>query len=200
MTSILPRSKGRSAKKLSKDHLNLRQHILDNKDCHLCPIANLTTQKVFLRGNFPAEIVFVGEAPGLTEDSVGIPFVGRSGNLLDHLIETMKIRSYAIVNSVLCTPYEESKTSIRAPTKTELKNCSGRLAHFLKICKPKGVIAVGKKAEAALKLIPDLDWVGIYHPSFILRNGGLANQKGLLYFQKNVLILEKYINELSEKA
>src|SRR3712207_5868708 len=58
--------------------------------CDLCPhLAKSRTQTVFGVGNPDAELMFIGEAPGADEDAQGEPFVGRAGQLLTKIIETM---------------------------------------------------------------------------------------------------------------
>jgi len=116
----------------------------------------------------------MGEAPGESEDSTGLPFVGLSGKLLDTIISDSGLSKYpvGITNTILCTPFEDStRSSIREPSKEETKNCSSRLLNLLQINAPKLVIALGKVAERTLKQLK-VQHHTIPHPSDILRSGG----------------------------
>lgn len=133
-----------------------------------------STQKVFYRGSYPCDILCIGDAPGESEDSIGLPFIGLSGNLLDTLIKESGLSQYrvGITNATLCTPYiDDTRSSIREPNKEELKNCSPRLLDILKINSPKLVIALGKIAERTLKQLK-VQHVMIPHPTDLLRSGG----------------------------
>ena len=56
-------------------------------ECNCCGLDNPLTQIVVSRGNPSARLMIIGEAPGAREDALGEPFVGRSGRLLDQLLE-----------------------------------------------------------------------------------------------------------------
>ena len=59
--------------------------------CHRCPLAANRTHAVVGRGNPQAEIMIIGEAPGKNEDETGLPFVGRSGQLLENILASVKL-------------------------------------------------------------------------------------------------------------
>ena len=67
---------------------NLRQECLNCRRCSLC---DTRTNVVFGQGVPTAEVMFVGEGPGASEDEQGLPFVGRSGQLLDHYLEAVDL-------------------------------------------------------------------------------------------------------------
>jgi DNA polymerase len=88
-----------------------------------------------------AALVFVGEAPGATEDEEGEPFVGRSGSVLDDALADAGIEraDVRITNCVRCRPPEN-----RDPTTAELANCRGYLDSEIKAVDPTLVVTLGK--------------------------------------------------------
>lgn len=162
------------SKRESTSRRDLGTHICKWRNCKLCEIGSRTTEHVFFRGDIPCDWLFVGEAPGENEDLVGEPFVGRSGQLLnsliDEVIETKGVK-VAFTNTVLCTPWDENKEDIGRPSKQNVKNCNPRLLEFIDIAKPQLIIAVGKEAKSALTLAK-LQFFHIVHPAFMLRRGG----------------------------
>lgn len=150
------------------------------KDCRECPL-HLTRRNVVLaRGVLPADLLFVGEAPGKSEDLFAQPFIGQAGYLLDQMIKQTvpdDIR-YAITNMVCCIPYDDSKEKrTRVPLIPEIKACSTRLLEFIDICKPKLIIAVGttardfmdSKMKHSVKIPRTIAQDFIDHPVNILR-------------------------------
>ena len=89
-----------------KNMLTLDQYYHSIKDCLKCPLGNSRTNFVFGSGNYKADIVFVGEAPGLNEDLEGMPFVGRSGKLLDKILAAINLtrNDIYILNVIKCRP------------------------------------------------------------------------------------------------
>jgi DNA polymerase len=93
-------------------------------------------------------LLFIGEAPGSSEDICGLPFVGRSGELLDALIEKAfpsHVPSLAITNVIACAPWETKEHSlaqrkVRQPSENEAAACSSRLSEFIDAAQPKGVV------------------------------------------------------------
>jgi DNA polymerase len=152
--------------------------------CTRCPLAAGRTQVVFGMGDPHADLLFVGEGPGAEEDRQGLPFVGRSGQLLDRLmLEELGItrdRVY-IANVVKCRPPEN-----RDPQPGEIDACRPYLARQIELIDPKVVVTLGKFAGQLLLdskvgitklrgheypfggavLIPTL------HPAYALRGGG----------------------------
>jgi len=88
-----------------------------------------------------AALVFVGEAPGATEDEEGEPFVGRSGSVLDDALADAGVEraDVRITNCVRCRPPEN-----RDPTTAELANCRGYLDGEIKAVDPTLVVTLGK--------------------------------------------------------
>src|SRR5690606_28777101 len=76
------------------------------KPCRKCALCQGRTQTVFGEGNPDAQLMFIGEGPGQTEDETGRPFVGRAGELLDKQIAAMGLQrsEVFIANIVKCRP------------------------------------------------------------------------------------------------
>jgi len=91
-----------------------------DNDCRLCGLCENRTNLVLPSGDLGSKVVFVGEAPGETEDLSGKPFVGRSGKLLDAIMEEEGIEraSVMITNTVKCRP-----PGNRDPTQEEMSAC-----------------------------------------------------------------------------
>ncbi len=70
--------------------------------CKRCPLHETRTQAVFGNGNADADLMFVGEAPGMHEDQQGIPFVGRAGQLLDELLREVGLEPRGDASCATC--------------------------------------------------------------------------------------------------
>ena len=111
-------------------------------ECERCP-ALVDSRSRIVNGVGPtdADLVFVGEGPGATEDERGEPFVGRSGTVLDDALRDADLArsDVRITNCVKCRPPEN-----RDPTAAELDNCRGYLAEELARVDPELVVTLGK--------------------------------------------------------
>ena len=145
------------------------------------------------RGSKTPGVIFVGEAPGSEEDETGLPFVGKSGKLLDAWIARWELaeEDYAVLNTVKFFP-QNAEGHPRPPTEKEKDAWRPLLLKQLLALKPKIIIAVGSTAlkeltdsqedhlKACGALIPlrkfyldvGCQVVGMPHPAFLLRNGG----------------------------
>jgi DNA polymerase len=112
--------------------------------CTLCRLSEGRTQVVFGMGDPSAELMFIGEGPGEQEDRQGLPFVGRSGHLLDRLLlEELGItrdRVY-IANVVKCRP-----PGNRDPKPDEIAACRPYLQLQLDLIRPAVVVSLGRFA------------------------------------------------------
>lgn len=110
-------------------------------DCRLCGLCEGRTRIVLPSGDLESSVVFVGEAPGEREDLSGKPFVGRSGKLLDSIMEEEGVdrSEVMITNTVKCRPPNN-----RDPTKEEMDACRPFLDHELS--GRKVVVGLGKSA------------------------------------------------------
>ncbi len=152
-------------------------------ECRLCETRNSV---VFGMGDPHADLMFVGEGPGAEEDKQGLPFVGRSGKLLDRLMaEEMGLtrETAFIANVVKCRPPDN-----RDPKPDEIASCRPYLEEQIRIVDPKVIITLGNFSSRLLLdtkvgitrlrshaygygdsvLVPTL------HPAAVLRGGGAA--------------------------
>jgi uracil-DNA glycosylase family 4 len=152
--------------------------------CTRCRLAAGRTNVVFGMGNPEADLMFVGEGPGAEEDKQALPFVGRSGQLLDRLIlEEMGLTraDFYITNTVLCRP-----PGNRDPQEDEIASCSPFLEQRIELIRPRVVVTLGNFATKLLlgttegitrlrgRSYPFRTGVLIptFHPSAALRSGG----------------------------
>lgn len=150
--------------------------------CKKCSLHKTCKNHVLARGEIPCDIVFIGEAPGKTEDYTGFPFVGVAGRLLQDWIDEVKEQltkeerthfTYAITNVLACRPCDNKQGPNRAPMQHETSKCLPRLKRFIKIANPIGIVFLGNIAWEANKVIApfDLTTLKIYHPSYVVRQG-----------------------------
>ena len=88
---------------------NVESLAKDCNNCYRCPLAENRTHAVVGRGNLQAEIMIIGEAPGKTEDETGLPFVARSGQLLENILASVNLNTETdiyIANICKCRPPE----------------------------------------------------------------------------------------------
>lgn len=181
-----------------------KQFKSDWEDCDKCPLCNTRDKIVLARGRIPCDVLFCGEAPGVSEDTLGLPFVGPAGKLLDEWISTAleetselqppegKFRA-AFTNLVCCIPLGDDGQKTNEPDKKDIRACNPRLVEFIKLCNPQHIVCVGK---LAFKHCPRIDGIGyteITHPAAVLR--AEAAQQGLL-IQRAVVILQDLFEEL----
>lgn len=165
---------------------NIQRMSQMTSNCHLCALSKTRKNVVFGEGNENADLMFIGEGPGASEDALGRPFVGRSGDMLTKIINNvLKLRreDVFIANIVKCRPPNN-----RVPTLEEVDACFPYLLEQIKAVKPKIIVALGSTSYHHLTKDYDmkisqirgevLDFNGIkliptYHPSFLLRNPSL---------------------------
>lgn len=171
-----------------------RRHRQKWLNCQLCPLGANATEHVLGRGQLPAEVLFVGEAPGETEDLTGEPFTGRSGRILEQMLveirmETKRDISYAISNVLACRPVDEYGRD-RPPTPSEAACCAPRLTEFFAIGKVKALVVMGKSAAKFFpeKSLPRLE---ITHPAYWLRTGDTHGYN----YKKAKIELKKFLLE-----
>jgi uracil-DNA glycosylase family 4 len=151
--------------------------------CRRCKLCEGRNSIVFGSGNPQADFVVIGEGPGADEDAQGKPFVGRAGQLLTKMLESIKLSrdEVYIMNAVKCRP-----PGNRNPEPDELAACAPFLAAQLGVIQPRVVLSVGGVATQALlrtkepigrlrgRVHPygDAVLVPTFHPAFLLRNPG----------------------------
>ena len=117
------------------------------KGCVSCRLCETRTQVVFGTGPNDARLMLVGEAPGRDEDASGVPFTGRSGRLLDQLLEQAGIprSDVYIANIVKCRPPNN-----RNPKADEIAACSGWLDAQIELISPQVIAPLGNFATKRL--------------------------------------------------
>src|SRR5918998_3292641 len=115
--------------------------------CARCPLSKTRTKVVFGSGNADADLMFVGEAPGMHEDQQGLPFVGRAGKLLDQLLEEVGLQrsDVFITNVLLCRP-----PGNRDPQQDEIDTCKPYLHRKIELIEPKVICTLGNFATKLL--------------------------------------------------
>lgn len=153
--------------------------------CTACGLSKTRTQTVFGTGNRNAKLMIIGEAPGFYEDKQGEPFVGRAGQLLNAMLQSIGFNreSVYIANILKCRPPEN-----RDPTAEEVNRCTPFLAKQIALVNPTLLLAVGRIAAHYLlncktslnQLRGKIHHYGhlskpliiTYHPAYLLRTPG----------------------------
>ena len=169
---------------------------------------NSINKIVVSRGNPFAKLMIIGEAPGAKEEEIGEPFVGRSGKLLDKLLQNAGIdinQDVYFCNVVKCRPPQN-----RRPTKIEIQENLPWLYQQIKLVNPSVIVLVGATAlEAILKIKSPIsilrgewiDWEGklvmpVFHPSYLLRNPSKEEGKPMSLTKSDFLKIKEKIDFL----
>ena len=155
----------------------------DLGECTRCRLHEGRTHLVFGTGNPRARLMFVGEAPGQDEDEQGLPFVGRAGQLLTKMIESMGLNreEVYIANVLKCRP-----PGNRPPRPDEVATCGPFLRRQIASIHPDVLCTLGSfAAQAVLRreekisairgkffLVDGVTVLPTYHPAYLLRNPG----------------------------
>ncbi len=149
--------------------------------CTGCPLSRTRNRPVMGRGDRQADIMLIAEAPGGQEDEQGIPFVGKSGEVLDNLLRDCGLgrKEIYITNILKCHP-----PGNRDPKEEEKEACFPYLKYETFLLKPKIIVCLGRVAAQRI-ISPDFKitrqhgtWAyrkncamtAVYHPSAILRD------------------------------
>ncbi len=124
-------------------------------ECRRCPLHRSRRNPVPGEGPPDAKVMFVGEAPGRTEDEMGRPFVGAAGRLLTSLIESIGFRreDVYITNVLKCRP-----PGNRDPEESEIEACTPFLWRQIRLIRPRVIIALGRHAARVLFSRAGLHW------------------------------------------
>ena len=183
--------------------LKLKKNIDKIKNCELKKNA---LNQVFADGNPDAKIMIVGEGPGANEDKEGVPFVGRAGQLLDKMLESINLdrKNVYITNVVNYRPPEN-----RRPSDIEIKKYLPYLIKHIEIIKPKIILLLGSTALNAIignevviskargKWIEKkigthlVSIISSFHPAFLMRQ---PEQKKMTWI--DLKMIKKKISEL----
>lgn len=191
---------------------DLRQRAMACVKCsHL---ASSRKNVVFGVGDVNAQLMFVGEAPGADEDLQGEPFVGKAGQLLTRIIETMGLRrdSVYIANILKCRPDTPRQTSgNRKPTPEEMQTCIPFLHEQIDLIRPKVLVALGGTAVEGLlgktagimklrgnwQTYRGIPLMPTYHPAYVLRNQALTEKRRV--WEDMMMVMEKLGMPISDK-
>jgi DNA polymerase len=153
----------------------------DLGDCRRCRLCDQRTLIVFGVGDPRAALMFIGEGPGADEDRQGEPFVGRAGQLLNRIIESIGLTrgQVYIANVVKCRPPEN-----RTPLPDEVATCSPFLFRQVRAIAPRVIVCLGAPAAQTVLgtsatisrlrgAFHDLEGIKVmptFHPAYLLRN------------------------------
>ncbi len=183
--------------------------------CVKCPhLVAARKTVVFGVGSMDAELMFVGEAPGADEDEQGEPFVGRAGELLTKIIQTMGYqREEVYIGNILkCRPDTPGQSAgNRKPTPEEMKTCIPYLHEQIDLIRPRVLVALGATAVEGLlgKTIGITKLRGhwqtyrgtplmpTYHPAYLLRNQAMSVKREV--WEDMLAVLEKLGRPISDK-
>ena len=150
------------------------------------PLFPAGTNMVIYRGNPRARLMIIGEAPGTEEDRQGKPFVGRSGQLLDQILQSVHLdpeRDVFITNAVFRLPPGDDGKPLRKPTSDEIVYYKPYLLEIIRLVDPLIMLLTGNVATESLLEQTGITrlrgqwfpWQGrwampIFHPAYLLRN------------------------------
>ena len=162
------------------EYQNLVQKI---SKCTKCALGHKRTKAVPGEGSLAADVFLIGEAPGYYEDQAGKPFVGRAGQLLDKLLQSIDFsrKDVYITNLLKCRPPNN-----RDPLPNEIKSCGDYLSEQLEMISPKLIVTLGRysltrllpsnslsNSRGKLMKYKDIPLFPVYHPAAGLRNGNI---------------------------
>jgi DNA polymerase len=180
------------------------------KACQKCGLCKTRTQTVFSAGVPNSKLLLIGEAPGYYEDMKGEPFVGKAGQLLDKILESVgfsRKENIYICNTLKCRPPEN-----RDPLPEEKLACKEYLDAQIEILKPRIILLCGKVAVNSFidtklgiskirgkwfegpyfsKMMP------IFHPSYLLRNPSRAKGSPKWWMWQDMKEIRKIYNQMS---
>lgn len=183
--------------------------------CARCPhLVATRRQVVFGVGDIHSPLLFVGEAPGVEEDLQGEPFVGKAGQLLTRVIQTMGFEREAvyIANILKCRPdTPPGVAGNRKPTPEEIKTCLPFLLEQIDLIQPQVIVALGATAVEGLfgrscsitkerghwlqfRHIPVMP---TYHPSYVQRVGSLGIKRQI--WEDMLQVLERLGRPITDK-
>jgi DNA polymerase len=177
-------------------------------------LASSRKNVVFGVGSIDAQLMFVGEAPGADEDEQGEPFVGKAGQLLTKIVQTMGLQrgDVYIANILKCRPDTPGQSAgNRKPTPEEMSTCIPFLHEQIDLIRPKVLVALGGTAVEGLlgktagitklrgnwQVYRGIPLMPTYHPAYLLRNQALAEKRRV--WEDMLQVMEKLVMPISEK-
>jgi DNA polymerase len=183
--------------------------------CTRCPsLVAARKRVVFGVGDIFSPLLFVGEAPGADEDAAGEPFVGRAGQLLTKIIETMGFsrQTVFIANILKCRPDTPGQSSgNRKPRPDEMATCFPYLQEQIELIQPRVMVALGATAVEGLlgnaggisklrgnwQTFRGIPVMPTYHPAYLLRNMSLTERRKV--WEDMLKVLERLQLPISER-
>ena len=183
--------------------------------CTKCAhLACSRTQTVFGVGNPDADLMFIGEAPGVDEDQQGEPFVGRAGQLLTRILKAMNFarEDVYIANILKCRPdTPPGSFGNRAPTATEMQMCRPYLVEQIEIIQPKVLVARGavpvegllgmrgtmRELRGRWHAYDGIPLMITYHPAYLLRNQAPSEKRKV--WEDMLQVLERLEQPITER-
>ncbi len=184
--------------------MDLKELEKECSSCKKCPLYEGRNNVVFGQGNENASILFIGEGPGEQEDLSGVPFVGKSGQLFDKMLEAVELTrdEIYIANIIKCRP-----PGNRNPKPEEAKICIDYLYSQIDLIKPTIIVCLGKVASEYIihddfKITAErgqwsqkgnCHYIATYHPSYLLRS---PNKKAEAWLDfKEIKHADKFLNK-----
>src|SRR5438067_9191609 len=183
--------------------------------CTKCAhLACSRTQTVFGVGNPDADLMFIGEAPGVDEDQQGEPFVGRAGQLLTRILKAMNFarEDVYIANILKCRPdVPAGSFGNRPPTPAEMQTCRPYLVEQIEIIQPTVLVALGAVAVEGLlgmrgtmrelrgrwHAYNGIPLMITYHPAYLLRNQAPSEKRKV--WEDMLQVLERLDRPITER-
>jgi len=169
----------------------IKQQVIE---CTKCELSQTRNNSVAGKGNFKADVIFVGEAPGKNEDLKGEPFIGIAGKKLSIALESAGItrEEVYITNIVKCRPPKN-----RVPTSIEKETCQNYLKKEIEIIKPKIICVLGNTAFGSLLNGKEITK---FRGKIVSKNNQLyfltVHPAATIYNQKLISVLKKDMKKL----
>lgn len=165
------------------------RHVEKWHNCQQCALAQQRSQTCIARSEWPqgqdrpnlrlpCHVLLVGEAPGMSEDVGGYPFVGPAGDLLNSIIDRAfapwsapgkEPVTFAMTNLVLCFPRQAKESGENEPERGEILECRSRLVEFVNLARPRMIVRLGKLCRQYLNFDTTVPYCDVDHPAYIVR-------------------------------
>jgi uracil-DNA glycosylase family 4 len=168
-------------------------------DCTRCDLHRFRRQIVRARGVTPCQALFLGIAPGKSENLIGRAFVGPAGKVLNFLLEDLRLDerrvAYYITNCCACRPCDSKTAKNRDPTPEEILACMPRVHAEINAAQPSKIVLLGViPAKYYGKEYPQA--LHVAHPSFLLQSGGSRPSRAAPMYRPTLRALEDYLEDL----
>lgn len=190
-------------------YANLEDLAAHCRRCQRCDLGATRLNAVVQRGNPRAPLMVIGEGPGQNEDETGLPYVGKAGQLLDKILQSVGLdpaTDVYVTNAVRCRP-----PGNRVPTPEEIAACRPYLLEQVRLANPKLIILTGATAVRATIGIKEgitrlrgrwLEWEGrpcmpIFHPSYLLRNPSKERNSPKWLMWQDIRAIRARLDELT---